>query len=129
MGKINKKAAIYIAIALCALLIAACPQSRRFTRTGTLRDTLFSVEERGNGALIVWVTHDDAGAYCFGVSDEHPSVEDLIDHQGEVVITYSDIALNGDGCSNAESSQEGSGFHTYKVHKIRLVPARAGTGN
>ena len=130
MRKVSKKAIVHIILALCALLLAACPaQSRQFTKVGMLRDTIFSVEQRGNGALIVWMTHDDAGAYCFGVSDEHPSAESLIDHQGEVVITYADILANGDGCGSAEVSHDGSGFHTYKVQKMRLVPARAGATN
>lgn len=120
------QSSIFIAVAFAiALVLAACPGTRQYTRTGSLRDTTHTVQERGNGALIVWVTHDDLGAYCFGISDEKPSRNALLNHDGEVIIDYTDITpLNSDGCANAESSQDGSGFHTYKVTGIHLVPMR-----
>ncbi|MEZ4728701.1 MAG: hypothetical protein R3E79_16325 [Caldilineaceae bacterium] len=46
--------------------------SANLTRSGVMRDTIFSVEERGLGAVMIWVTHSDSEGYCFTDEPHRP---------------------------------------------------------
>ncbi len=109
------------------LLLTACPTERirpSFTHEGVMRDTIYSVEERGLGAVMVWVTHSDREGYCFTDGDLADRARSLIrEHDGEVVIEYRAAgaldALNP--CSRAESDPQ---YTVYLGQSLTAVAAR-----
>lgn len=112
---------------LIALLLTACPTERirpSFTREGVMRDTIFSVEERGLGAVMIWVTHSDREGYCFTDSELSARARNLIrEHNGEVIIEYRAAgaldALNP--CSRTESDPQ---YTVYLGTSLSPVPPR-----
>ena len=109
------------------LLLTACPTERirpSFTRAGVMRDTIFSVEERGMGAVMVWVTHSDREGYCFTSGEQADLARSLIrEHDGEVLIEYraAGVLDSLNPCSRSESDPQ---FTVYLGQSIRGVPAR-----
>lgn len=109
------------------LLLTACPTERirpSFTRAGVMRDTIFSVEERGMGAVMVWVTHSDREGYCFTSGEQADLARSLIrEHDGEVLIEYraAGVLDSLNPCSRSESDPQ---FTVYLGQSIRSVPAR-----
>ena len=125
----NHKLLVILPVSV-ALLVSCGVTSPRYTRSGVLRDTIFSLEERGNGAIIVWLTHDDDGVYCIGKSEEKIDPQRLIKHDGEAIIKYKDIAAGdqGDGCRDTETNNVDNGASNYQIYKVvgsvELVEAR-----
>lgn len=109
------------------VLLTACPTERMrpsFTRAGVMRDTIFSVEERGLGAVMVWVTHTDREGYCFTDAELADQARSLIrEHTGEVLIEYraSGVLDSLNPCANTESETQ---YTVYLGESIRAVPAR-----
>ena len=77
---------------LLALLLGACLGERQqpsYTQHGIARDTLYSIDYRGNGAVLLFFTHDDVSGYCFSDKAKIDQAEDLIKNwNGEVLIDY-----------------------------------------
>lgn len=109
------------------LLLTACPTERlrpSFTRAGVMRDTIFSVEERGMGAVMVWVTHSDREGYCFTGGEQADLARSLIrEHNGEVLIEYraAGVLDSLNPCARTESDPQ---YTVYLGESIRSVPAR-----
>lgn len=82
---------LLVTLNVCAYLFAACPSERKtpsYTTHGIARDTIYSVDYRGNGVIIIWATHSEDG-YCFSDKEKVDQAEDLIrHHNGEVLIDY-----------------------------------------
>ncbi|MEZ4619185.1 MAG: hypothetical protein R2867_27245 [Caldilineaceae bacterium] len=119
--------ALCLLLVLLTLLLTACPTETirpSFTREGVMRDTIFSVEERGLGAVMVWVTHSDQEGYCFTSGELADQARSLIwEHDGEVIIKYRAAgaldALNP--CSRAENDPQ---YIVYLGESITAVAAR-----
>jgi hypothetical protein len=109
------------------LLLTACPTERirpTFTRAGVMRDTIFSVEERGLGAVMVWVTHSDREGYCFTSGEQADLARSLIrEHDGEVLIEYraAGVLDSLNPCARTESDPQ---YTVYLGESLRAVPAR-----
>lgn len=106
-----------VLIVLAILLTGCLPNQWGNWRVNgaTVRDTMFSVEKRDNGVTTVWLRNDETGVYCFtGDVAEYESLKEMLLSDRLVTITYSDARLfNAHPCFGAESSYEGSGFHTF----------------
>jgi len=109
------------------MLLTACPTERirpTFTRAGVMRDTIFSVEERGMGAVMIWVTHSDREGYCFTSGEQADLARSLIrEHDGEVLIEYraAGVLDSLNPCARSESDPQ---YTVYLGESIRAVPAR-----
>ena len=109
------------------MLLTACPTERMrptFTRAGVMRDTIFSVEERGMGAVMVWVTHSDREGYCFTSGEQADLARSLIrEHDGEVLIEYraAGVLDSLNPCARSESDPQ---YTVYLGESIRAVPTR-----
>lgn len=122
-----KRATALLLLFVLMLLLTACPTETirpTFTREGVMRDTIFSVEERGLGAVMVWVTHSDREGYCFTNGELADRARTLIrEHNGEVVIEYRAAgaldALNP--CARAESDPQ---YTVYLGTSLTAVAAR-----
>ena len=92
----TQRRAVNVVVTCCMLLtvlsiLAACAGTAApsYTKRGTMRDTMYSVEHRGNGAVIVWPTHSDKEGYCFPYPKRFDNLDNLLlTHDGEVVIAY-----------------------------------------
>ncbi|RIK35980.1 MAG: hypothetical protein DCC55_28755 [Chloroflexi bacterium] len=110
-----------------ALLLAACPLERArpsFTRAGVMRDTIYSVEERGLGAVMVWVTHSDSEGYCFTDRELADRARTLIrEHNGEVVIQFREAGVldSLNPCARTEADPQ---YTVYLGESLTPVPAR-----
>lgn len=92
---------------MASVVISACVPviPAKFVKTGMVRDTVFAVEERGNGAHIVWLTHSDVDGYC--IPDKDTDISTIMRHEGEILITYHTISSAGSEfgqCIATESS-------------------------
>jgi hypothetical protein len=109
------------------LLLTACITERlqpTFTRAGVMRDTIFSVEERGLGAVMVWVTNSDREGYCFTDDELANLARSLIrEHNGDVLIEYraAGVLDSLNPCARSESDPQ---YTVYLGESLRAVPAR-----
>jgi len=109
------------------LLLTACITERlqpTFTRAGVMRDTMFSVEERGLGAVMVWVTHSDTEGYCFTDDELANLARSLIrEHNGDILIEYraAGVLDSLNPCARSESDPQ---YTVYLGESLRAVPAR-----
>ncbi len=123
----GRSSSLLLLLMAMALLLTACPTERMqptFTREGIMRDTIFSVEERGLGAVMVWVTHSDQEGYCFTERELADLARNLIwEHDGEVIIEYRAAgALDSlNPCARAESDSQ---FTVYLGESLTPVAAR-----
>ena len=123
----HRAIALALLLVVVTLLLTACPTERirpSFTRAGVMRDTIFSVEERGLGAVMVWVTHTDREGYCFTDADLAAQARSLIrEHTGEVIIEYraSGVLDSLNPCASTESETQ---YTVYLGESIKAVPAR-----
>ncbi len=114
-------------LGVATVVLTACPTERlrpSFTRAGVMRDTIFSVEERGLGAVMVWVTHSDREGYCFTDSELADQARSLIrEHTGEVIIEYraSGVLDSLNPCASTEKDPQ---FTVYLGESLKAVPAR-----
>lgn len=119
--------ALMLLLLTTMLLLIACPTERirpTFTRAGVMRDTIFSVEERGLGAVMVWVTHSDREGYCFTDGELADLARTLIrEHNGDVLIEYraAGVLDSLNPCARAESDPQ---YTVYLGESLRAVPAR-----
>jgi hypothetical protein len=110
-----------------ALLLAACPLERArpsFTRSGVMRDTIYSVEERGFGAVMVWMTHSDTEAYCFTDGELAERARTLIrEHNGEVVVQFREAGVldSLNPCARTEADPQ---YIVYLGESLTPVVAR-----
>jgi hypothetical protein len=85
------KFSLLIAI-LLAFVVSCAPEERKepsYTRNGVVRDTIYSVDHRGNNIVLIWLTHSDVDAFCFADQDKVDLAENLLrEHDGEVVIEF-----------------------------------------
>lgn len=118
---------ILLLLLATTMLLTACPTERMrptFTRAGVMRDTIFSVEERGMGAVMVWVTHSDREGYCFTSGEQADLARSLIrEHDGEVLIEYraAGVLDSLNPCARSESDPQ---YTVYLGESIRAVPTR-----
>ncbi|MEZ4867287.1 MAG: hypothetical protein R3C14_38540 [Caldilineaceae bacterium] len=128
--KIVKPYRILLGLALLlitTLVLTACPTERlspSFTRSGVMRDTIFSVEERGLGAVMVWVTHSDKEGYCFTNSEQAATARSLVrEHAGEVLIEYraAGVLDSLNPCARTENDPQ---YVVYLGESIKAVPSR-----
>lgn len=98
-------------ILIVALLITGCAGVQAIKGKATLRDTIFSVEPRNNGVTVMWMTHDDVGAYCTTKPEVAAKMNYFLNKGGEVLVDYKSLnvgdegfdLLNG-GCSTDENT-------------------------
>jgi hypothetical protein len=126
--KIHPHAFARVALLLAvASVLVACPTERMqttFTRDGVMRDTLYSVEERGMGAVMVWVTHSDNEGYCFTNDEMAARARSLIrEHDGEVIIEFRAAGMldSLNPCSRTENDPQ---YTVYLGESIAPVPSR-----
>lgn len=93
-----------------------------------MRDTIFSVEQRGSGVVVVWVTHSDKEGYCFVDPELKRVVTGLIDHTGEVIIRYegqtSGVTPKHDPGKLCWMSELSSTYNINVGYAIKAVPSR-----
>ena len=108
-------------------LLSGCITERlkpSFTRSGVMRDTIYSVEERGLGAVMVWVTHSDREGYCFTDKTLADRARSLIEeHTGEVLIEYraAGVLDSLNPCARTESDPQ---YTVYLGESLKSVPPR-----
>jgi hypothetical protein len=103
-----------------------------YVKHGIARDTLHTIDYRGNGAVIIWLTHAEEG-YCFSDPGKIDQAEDLLlNHNGEVIIDYESQVSLAEAtpspydpqrlCANTEVSST----TVYIGRSLKKVPGRYG---
>jgi hypothetical protein len=114
-------------LAAATLLLTACPTERirpSFTGSGIMRDTIYSVEERGLGAVMVWMTHSDREGYCFTNNELAARARALIgEHNGEVLIEFraAGVLDSLNPCAHTEGDPQ---YTVYLGESLTAVPSR-----
>lgn len=102
---------------LSVVVLSGCGSA--YTRHATLKDEMFGVEDRANGVVVVWVVHDDVGAYCFNDPVEAKKAHDLFyAYDGRVQITYNSGNLF-DGCPSSTATM--TVYLATKIEKFHAV--------
>lgn len=122
-------------VALFAVsILSACKGNQAIT-DATARDTIFSVEHRNNGAVVMWLTHDDVGTYCTVDKGLGETAFEIMKSGQDALVSYRTLnasdkengALFGmfEGGCNTDNK---SGNNTnYLVTKIEVAPAITAT--
>ena len=116
-------------------ILSGCGAGIQAITDATARDTIFSVEQRNNGAVVMWLTHDDVGTYCTIDKNIGETAFDLMKSGHDALISYR--TLNGNDKENgalgglfqgACNTDRSSGNNTnYLVTKIEAAPAITAT--
>lgn len=123
------KGKLILILVLVSLLMSGCYANA--VRTGTLRDTLFSVEETNDGAWRVFMTHDDVAGYCTLDSELGQEAHNLLlEHDGEVMVEFTSIKLtdesydlwSGNDCNSLTGNSEYMAM--YELINIQSVSGR-----
>lgn len=80
------------------LTLSGCAGAQAITKA-TLRDTIFSVEPRNNGVTVMWMTHDDVGAYCTTRPEIAAKMHRFLNEQTrrEVLVDYKSLNVGDEG--------------------------------
>jgi len=120
---------ILVILLVLTLFTAACNAHR--VRSGTLRDTIFSVEETNNGYYRVWMTHDDIAGYCTQNRETGQYALHLLrNHNGEVLLDFRSINegdpehswWNSSDCGSISSGDSTTAM--FYLVSVVPVPAR-----
>lgn len=132
--RLDRGAVLGTALLLLALLLGGCLGERQmpsYTQHGIARDTLYSIDYRGNGAVLLFFTHDDVSGYCFSNKAEIDQAEDLIKNwNGEVLIDYESQITGLDASSPYDPQRlcrmTEPSMTIYLGRTLQKVPARTG---
>lgn len=111
---------VIVSVILGVGLLSACGgvTAPYHVRKGTMRDTIYAIERRGNGTVVIWPTNSETEGYCFprpGIIDNVDNL--LMNHNGEVVIEYEG---QGNGVVSAADPQQLCRYaelsSTYTIH-------------
>jgi hypothetical protein len=125
--KLGRKLGLVLLLLIMAALLTACLTERlrpSFTRAGIMRDSIYSVEERGLGAVMVWATHSEREGYCFTDKTLADRARSLIrEHNGEVLIEYraAGVLDSLNPCARTENDPQ---YTVYLGESLTTVPAR-----
>lgn len=126
--RILKLLTAWALLCLLALSLVGCPQAEMqasYVKHGEVRDTLYAVEDRGNGVQVLWMTHSDTDLYCLPKPKDN--VGRLIAHSGEVIVTYQVYMRNLDNPGDPDrvcAFTEGGRYTVNVVSSIELVSGR-----
>jgi hypothetical protein len=100
-----------LSLALCLFVLSACSEriiANEAGKRGQLRDAIYSIEPRANGATAIWLRYDDEGVYCTmdqAVIDKAKKI--LTEGTGWALIEYYTLYgtpnSNWNSCYNIES--------------------------
>jgi hypothetical protein len=113
---------VLIVLSFAAGLLVACAGVQAIKGKATLRDTIFSVEPRNNGVTVMWMTHDDVGAYCTTKPEIAAKMVDFLsNYNGEVLVDYKSLNVGDDGYNllNGGCSTDSKNTTNYIVLDIR----------
>ncbi len=88
-----------VVICLAILALSGCAGAQAIKGKATLRDTIFSVEPRNNGVTVMWMTHDDVGAYCTTRPEIAAKMKHFLNDKNrqEVLVDYKSLNVGDEG--------------------------------
>ena len=91
--------ALVAVVILILAIVAGCAGPQAIRGKATLRDTIFSVEPRNNGVTVMWMTHDDVGAYCTTKPEIAEKMQKYLDgsEHVEVLVDYKSLNVGDEG--------------------------------
>jgi len=113
-------------IALCVLVLTAC-SPRVITNSegqrATVRDAIYSLETRQNGAYVMWLRYDDEGVYCMSDKALYDKALDIMTKgTGWVLVEYHTLRATELVCKDVENTTKNGSQHTiYVVNSISEV--------
>ena len=130
-----KRSLALLAGLIVTVLLAGCGAGLQAITGATARDTIFSVEQRNNGGVVMWLTHDDVGTYCTIDKSIGETAFELMKSGQDALVSYR--TLNGNDKENgvlgglfqgACNTDRGSGNNTnYLITKIEAAPVLTST--
>lgn len=86
----------------------------------TVRDAIYSLEPRQNGAYVMWLRYDDEGVYCMTDKGLYDRAMDIMTKgSGWAVIEYHTLRSTELACQNVENTSSKGAQHTiYVVNSI-----------
>lgn len=109
-------------IGLAVFALAACVPQRVITnetgKRGELRDAIYSVEPRANGAYVMWLRYDGEGVYCTTDKALYDKAKQIM-HEGtgwanvEYYTLYGTPDYTFNSCYNVETT--GNATHTVYI--------------
>lgn len=82
----------------------------------TVRDAIYSVEPRQNGAYVMWLRYDDEGVYCTTDKDLYAKALDVMTKgTGWAVIEYHSVRVTDLLCKDVENTTKNGAQHTIYV--------------
>jgi hypothetical protein len=119
-------------LALIVLALAGCQGPQAIT-DAALRDTIFSIENRANGAAVMWMTHDDVGTYCTLDKGLAQKAYEIMTSGKDALVKYRTLNANDKengalgGMFQGACNTERSTNTNYLVTDIQLAPDKAAT--
>lgn len=113
---------------LGVLIVMSCacsPKVITTSKSATVRDYIYSLEPRQNGAYVMWLRYDDEGVYCMTSEQMYKDALEILKRgEGMIVmnyVTYYGHEHEGENskCYGVEGTRDstspGSGDHTIYI--------------
>ena len=108
-------AALAIGLAACSPRVISNSEGRR----GTVRDAIYAVEPRQNGAYAMWLRYDDIGVYCINDQALYDKAKQILTQgSGWAIVEYHTVQITELSCKNIEDSNDGQKHTIYVVNTI-----------
>lgn len=122
-----------LSLALVMFVLSACSErviSNEAGKRGQVRDAIYSIEPRANGATALWLRYDNEGVYCTidpAVIEKAKKI--LSEGTGWALIEYYTLVgtpnYNWNSCYNIEAS----GSSSEAKHTIYIIQTITETSN
>src|SRR5258708_3936751 len=124
----NFKFKILSLIVLASVVLSGCSArviENKEGRRATVRDAIYSLEPRANGAYVMWLRYDDEGVYCIDSDTLYNQAMNLLLTTGWAIVEYHTYSSVNDvgRCSDVENTTSDAGTkHTiYVVNSIKTA--------
>jgi len=118
----KKQLSAFFLCGLMVLLAACSPRviSNAEGRRGVVRDAIYSLEPRQNGAYVMWLRFENEGVYCINDETLYEKAKKIMTQgTGWALIEYHTRQITELSCKNVETTENGGGTHTiYVVNSI-----------
>lgn len=122
-----------LGLTLVLFVLSACSErviSNEAGKRGQVRDAIYSIEPRANGATVLWLRYDDEGVYCtIDAATVDKAKKILSEGTGWALIEYYTLTGTANATYSSCYNVEASGSSSEAKHTIYIIQSITETDN